>query len=66
MYWGNPSQRQANFWKPRYSYLKNGDTSNSLIWLSMLAMLADIYGWFTEAFDTLDLKEAKALLQELS
>jgi hypothetical protein len=24
------------------------------------------YGWFTEGFDTLDLKEAKALLDELS
>jgi len=29
-------------------------------------MLSDIYGWFTEGFDTLDLKEAKALLDELS
>jgi predicted ATPase len=30
------------------------------------AMLADIYGWFTEGFDTADLKDAKALLEELS
>jgi predicted ATPase len=30
------------------------------------AMLADIYGWFTEGFDTADLKEAKTLLDELS
>ena len=29
-------------------------------------MLAEIYGWFTEGFDTHDLKEAKALLDELS
>jgi hypothetical protein len=29
-------------------------------------MLADIYGWFTEGFDTADLKDAKALLKELS
>ncbi len=29
-------------------------------------MLADIYGWFTESFDTADLKEAKALLDELN
>ena len=29
-------------------------------------MLAEIYGWFTEGFDTKDLQEAKALLQELS
>ncbi len=28
-------------------------------------MLAEIYNWFTEGFDTVDLKEAKALLQEL-
>jgi predicted ATPase len=31
-----------------------------------LAMLAEIYGFFTEGFDTADLKEAKALLDELS
>jgi predicted ATPase len=29
-------------------------------------MLAEIYGWFTEGFDTPDLQEAKALLKELS
>jgi predicted ATPase len=29
------------------------------------AMLAEIYGWFTEGFDTVDLKDAKALLDEL-
>jgi predicted ATPase len=29
-------------------------------------MLADIYGWFTEGFDTADLKDAKSLLDELS
>jgi predicted ATPase len=28
-------------------------------------LLAPIYGWFSEGFDTLDLKEAKALLDEL-
>jgi tetratricopeptide (TPR) repeat protein len=28
-------------------------------------LLADIYNWFTEGFDTADLKEAKALLEEL-
>jgi predicted ATPase len=30
------------------------------------AMLAKIYNWFPEGFDTRDLKEAKALLDELS
>ncbi|MDQ3012571.1 MAG: hypothetical protein M3X11_17905, partial [Acidobacteriota bacterium] len=29
-------------------------------------MLAEIYDWFTEGFDTADLKEAKALLEELN
>jgi predicted ATPase len=30
------------------------------------AMLSDIYNWFSEGFDTADLKEAKVLLDELS
>jgi predicted ATPase len=30
------------------------------------ATLAEIYNWFTEGFDTADLKDAKALLEELS
>jgi predicted ATPase len=30
------------------------------------SMLAEIYGWFTEGFDTADLKDAKALLEELN
>ena len=29
-------------------------------------LLAPVYGWFTEGFDTLDLKDAKALLDELA
>jgi len=29
-------------------------------------MLSDIYSWFTEGFDTVDLKDAKALLDELN
>src|SRR5205823_5922441 len=29
-------------------------------------LLAPVYGWFTEGFDTLDLKDAKALLEELT
>jgi hypothetical protein len=28
-------------------------------------LLTEIYGWFTEGFDTADLKDAKALLEEL-
>ncbi len=29
-------------------------------------LLAEIYGWFTEGFDAVDLQEAKGLLEELS
>jgi hypothetical protein len=31
-----------------------------------LAMLAEIYNWFTEGFDTKDVQEAKALLTALA
>ena len=30
------------------------------------ALLTEVYGWFTEGFDTADLQEAQALLEELS
>jgi hypothetical protein len=30
------------------------------------SILADVYGWFTEGFGTVDLTEAKALLKALS
>jgi predicted ATPase len=45
--------------------------SLSRLWLQQgkcceaYALLAPLYGWFTEGFDTADLREAKALLQEL-
>jgi predicted ATPase len=29
-------------------------------------LLADIYGWFTEGFETADLREARVLLEELA
>ena len=31
-----------------------------------LTLLSEIYGWFTEGFDTADLKDAKVLLAELA
>jgi predicted ATPase len=30
------------------------------------ALLAEVYGWFTEGFDTADLQEARVLLAELA
>ena len=58
----------------------NSDKSTELVTATSLArllagqgkrddartMLAEIYNWFTEGFDTADLKDAKALLDELS
>jgi hypothetical protein len=31
-----------------------------------LANLGSVYGWFTEGFDTLDLKQSEALLEDLA
>ena len=47
-------------------------TSLSRLWQSQgkraeaQQLLSEIYGWFTEGFDTADLKDAKALLEELA
>ena len=35
-------------------------------WQQARELLAPVYGWFTEGFDTRDLKEAKALLDTLA
>jgi predicted ATPase len=34
--------------------------------MRLARLLAPVYGWFTEGFDTRDLKEAKTLLDELA
>ena len=58
-------RQQAKSWELRAA------TSLSRIWQQQgkqaeaHALLAPIYGWFTEGFDTADLKDAKALLHEL-
>jgi predicted ATPase len=58
-------QQQAKSWELRAA------TSVARLWRDQgkpqqaREMLAPVYGWFTEGFDTLDLKEAKALLDEL-
>ena len=58
-------QQQAKAWELRAA------TSLSRLWQQQgkraeaSALLAPLYGWFTEGFDTTDLQEAKALLEEL-
>ena len=59
-------KQRAKFWELR------GAISMARLWRDQgkrdeaRELLAPIYGWFTEGFDTLDLKEAKTLLDELS
>ncbi len=58
-------KQKAKSWELRAA------TSMARLWRDQLKrqqardLLAPIYGWFTEGFDTLDLKEAKTLLDEL-
>jgi predicted ATPase len=60
------SQQKAKSWELRAA------TSLARLWRSQgkvqqaRELLAPVYGWFTEGFDTRDLKEAKALLEKLS
>ena len=57
--------QQAKSWELRSAI------SLSRLWQSQgkraaaCQLLADVYGWFTEGFDTADLQEAKALLEAL-
>jgi len=59
-------QQQAKSWELR------GAMSMAWLWRDQgkpqqaRELLAPVYGWFTEGFDTLDLKQAKALLDELA
>ena len=59
-------QQQAKSWE------LSAATSMARLWRDQRKsqqareLLAPVYGWFTEGFDTLDLKEAKALLDELA
>jgi predicted ATPase len=59
-------QQQAKSWELRAAM------SLSRLWQrqgksdAARQLLAPIYGWFTEGFDTADLQEARALLEELS
>jgi predicted ATPase len=58
-------QQQAKSWELRAS------TSLARLWLRQgkhyeaRTLLAEVYNWFTEGFDTKDLQEARALLAEL-
>jgi predicted ATPase len=58
-------QQQAKSWELRVAMSMVRLWRNQDRTQQALELLAPIYGWFTEGFDTRDLKDAKALLEEL-
>jgi predicted ATPase len=58
-------QQQAKSWELRAAMSMARLWRNQGKWDEARELLAPVYGWFTEGFDTRDLKEAKALLDEL-
>jgi tetratricopeptide (TPR) repeat protein len=58
-------EQQAKMWELRASVCLAGLRRNQGRHSEARNLLAPVYGWFTEGFDTPDLKEAKALLDEL-
>jgi predicted ATPase len=48
------------------AFLAKGRPSRPRSSASETTLLAPVYGWFTEGFNTRDLKEAKALLEQLA
>jgi predicted ATPase len=59
-------QQQAKSWELRAAMSMAPLWRDQGKWQEARELLAPVYGWFTEGFDTLDLKEAKALLDELA
>src|SRR5262249_43542081 len=59
-------EQDAKLWELRAAASLAGLRRDQGRHVEARALLAPVYGWFTEGFDTPDLKEAKALLDELS
>jgi len=59
-------QQQAKSWELRAAMSMARLWRDQGKWDEARDLLAPVYGWFTEGFDTLDLKEAKALLEQLA
>ena len=59
-------EQSARLWEPRAT------TSLARLWAGQdkraeaSGLLAPVYGWFTEGFDSSDLRDAKAMLNELT
>jgi predicted ATPase len=59
-------RQQATSWELRAAMSLSRLWQRQGKWAAAHELLAPIYGWFTEGFDTADLQDAKALLEELS
>jgi predicted ATPase len=59
-------RQQAKSWELRAAMSLSRLWQQQGKWAEARALLAPIYGWFTEGFDTADLQEAKALLEALA
>ena len=59
-------EQQAKSWELRAATSMARLWRDQGKWQQARGLLASVYGWFTEGFDTLDLKKAKALLDELA
>jgi predicted ATPase len=58
-------RQQARWWELRAAMSLARLWQHRGQWAAARALLAPIYGWFTEGFDTIDLQETKAFLEEL-
>jgi len=58
-------EQEAKLWELRAAASLARLSRDQGRWAEARDLLAPIYGWFTEGFDTPDLKEAKVLLNEL-
>jgi predicted ATPase len=59
-------EQEAKLWELRAAASLAGLRRDQGLRVEACDFLAPVYGWFTEGFDTADLKEAKALLDELA
>jgi class 3 adenylate cyclase/tetratricopeptide (TPR) repeat protein len=59
-------QQQARWWELRAATSLAKHWQDEGKYLEAYSLLQPVYGWFGEGFDTTDLKDAKALLDELS
>ena len=59
-------EQEAKLWELRAAVSLAGLRRDQGRCAEARELLAPVYGWFTEGFDTPDLKDAKALLDELA